>query len=54
MAKNYETRLMAIDKNISNVINSNAAQNGYSLVLAKNVVLSGGTDITEQIEQAVK
>lgn len=54
IAKNYETRLMAIDKNISTVINTNATQNGYNLVLAKNVVLSGGTDITDQIAKQVK
>ena len=39
MLKNYETKLMAIDKSISETINANATQNGYNLVLAKNVVL---------------
>ncbi|MBQ9244729.1 OmpH family outer membrane protein [bacterium] len=54
IAKNYETRLMAIDKNITNIINTSASQNGYNLVLAKNVVLSGGTDITDEISKQVK
>ena len=54
IAKNYETKLLAIDKNISNVIDENAKANGYNLVLAKGVVLSGGTDITEEITKAVK
>ncbi len=54
MAKNYETKLMAIDKNISSVIGASAAQNGYNLVLAKGVVLSGGTDITDEIAQQIK
>ncbi len=54
MAKNYETKLMNIDKSITSVINTKAAQDGYSLVLAKNVVLSGGTDITEEVANEVK
>ena len=54
IAKNYETKLMAIDKNISSIIDSNARQNGYNLVLAKGVVLSGGTDITDEIAKQVK
>ena len=54
IAKNYETKLLAIDKNISNVIDENAKANGYNLVLAKGVVLSGGTDITAEITKAVK
>lgn len=54
MAKNYETKLMAIDKNISTIIDSNARQNGYDLVLAKGVVLSGGTDITDEVAKQVK
>jgi outer membrane protein len=54
MAKNYETKLMAIDKNISTIIETNARQNGYDLVLAKGVVLSGGTDITDEVAKQVK
>ena len=54
IAKNYETKLLAIDKNISTVIDENAKANGYNLVLAKGVVLSGGTDITAEITKAVK
>ena len=54
IAKNYETKLLAIDKNISTVIDNNAKANGYNLVLAKGVVLSGGTDITDEISKAVK
>ena len=54
MAKNYETKLMAIDKNISTIIDSNARQNGYNLVLAKGVVLSGGTDITDEVAKQVQ
>lgn len=54
IAKNYETKLLAIDKNISSVIDENAKANGYNLVLAKGVVLSGGTDITVEISKALK
>ena len=54
IAKNYETKLLAIDKNISTVIDNNAKANGYNLVLAKGVVLSGGTDITPEISKALK
>ena len=54
MAKNYETKLLAIDKNITDTINAKAKENGYDLVLAKGAVLSGGTDITAEISKAVK
>ena len=54
IAKNYETKLLAIDKNISTIINTNAKNSGYNLVLAKGAVLSGGVDITDQIVKAVK
>lgn len=54
IARNYETKLLAIDKNITETINANAKTNGYDLVLAKGAVLSGGTDITSEISKAVK
>ena len=54
IAKNYETKLLNIDKTITNIIDENAKKNGYNLVLAKGAVLSGGTDITEEISKAVK
>ena len=54
IAKNYETKLLAIDKSISTLIDTNAKTNGYNLVLAKGAVLSGGTDITDQIAKVVK
>ncbi len=54
IAKDYETKLLAIDKNISTIIDTNAKNNGYNLVLAKGAVLSGGVDITSQIVKAVK
>lgn len=54
IAKNYEKKLLEIDKNISTVIDKSAKDNGYDLVLAKGAVLSGGTDITNEIAKAVK
>lgn len=54
IAKNYETKLLAIDKNISSVISSKAKTEGYDLVLAKGVVLSGGTDITDAVAAQIK
>ena len=54
IVKNYETKLLNIDKNITALIDSKAKEKGYSLVLAKNVVLSGGTDITDEISKQVK
>lgn len=54
IAKNYEKKLLEIDKSISNIITTKAQANGYNLVLAKGVVLSGGTDITDEISKLVK
>ncbi len=54
MAKSYETKLVEIDKSISAIINTQAKAKGYDLVLAKGAVLSGGTDITNEIAKQVK
>ena len=54
MAKTYETKLLEIDKNISNLIVTQAKAKGYNLVLAKSAVLMGGTDITNEIATQVK
>ena len=54
IANSYEAKLLSIDKSISTIIDTNAKNNGYNLVLAKGAVLSGGVDITPQIVKAVK
>ena len=54
IAKNYEQKLLEIDKNISALITAKAKASGYNLVLSKGVVLSGGTDITDEIAKQVK
>ena len=54
MTKTYEAKLIEIDKNITNLINTQAKAQGYDLVLAKGAVLMGGTDITDEIAKQVK
>lgn len=52
--KSYTDKLQVIDKNISKLIADEAKAKGYDIVLAKNVVLYGGDDITGTIAKAVK
>ena len=52
--KDYAKKLAAIDKSISSVINQKAKAANYEIVLAKGVVLYGGTDITSEITKSVK
>ncbi len=52
--KEYAQKLHTIDANISNAIIENAKGNNYNLVLAKGVVLYGGTDITKEIIKVIK
>lgn len=54
MEKNYATKLSAIDNTISTKIAEQAKASGYDIVLAKGVVLYGGSDITEAVKKAVK
>ena len=54
MDKNYSDKLTAIDSTISKQIESQAKMGGYDIVLAKGVVLYGGSDITEAVKKAVK
>lgn len=52
--KNYTAKLQSIDKEISAVIAKEAKAKGYDIVIAKNVVLYGGDDITQSIAKLVK
>ena len=52
--KNYTVKLQSIDKEISAVIAKEAKAKGYDIVIAKNVVLYGGDDITQSIAKLVK
>lgn len=51
---NYKKKLNDIDTNITKVIQKTAKDQGYNIVLAKTIVLYGGTDITKEIANAVK
>jgi len=52
--KEYGQKLQEIDSTISTVIANKAKADGYTIVLAKGVVLYGGEDITTSIITAVK
>lgn len=52
--KVYAKKLADIDKSISTTIQTQAKKSGYDLVLAKGVVLYGGTDITTEVQKLVK
>ena len=52
--KNYQEKLQAIDKSITATITNEAKKQGYDMVLAKNVVIYGGDDITAAVAKVVK
>lgn len=52
--KNYETKRTAIEKQITGVITKQAQTDKYDLVLLKNVVIYGGSDITATVKPNVK
>ena len=54
MAKNYQTKLQAIDKSITATIAEQAKANGYDLVLTRGVVLYGADDLTPAVQKVVK
>jgi len=54
IAKDYQARLQSIDKSISDTIAQQAKAKGYSMVIAKGVILYGGDDITADIQKVVK
>lgn len=54
MAKNYQTKLQAIDKSITETIAATAKAKGYDMVITKGVVVYGGEDITADVQKAVK
>lgn len=54
LASDYQTRLRAIDKNITDTISATAKAKGYNMVISKGVVLYGGVDITADVQKVVK
>lgn len=50
----YSKKLAEVDKNLRDVIKAKATKDKYDLVLNKNIVIVGGTDITDQITKLVK
>ena len=54
IAKDYQTKLSAIDKSITETITTKAKSMGYDLVISKSMVIMGGDDITAEIQKIVK
>ena len=54
IAKDYQARLQAVDKSITETISATAQAKGYNMVISKGVVVFGGEDITADVQKAVK
>ena len=54
IALQYQQELQAVSSNISQTVAAEAEKKGYSMVIAKNIVIYGGADITEDIAKIVK
>lgn len=54
IALQYQQELQIVSNNISQTIAEEAVKKGYSMVIAKNLVIYGGLDITEDIAKIVK
>ena len=52
--KEYNSKLLQIEKNIKDEISKKAKSEDYDFVFAKSVVLYGGDDITSQIQNLIK
>ena len=50
----YNQKLQALDKNITDLIVKEAKKRGYGLVIAKAYTLYGATDITEELSKVIK
>lgn len=50
----YTKKLHDIDSNITKAVQTKAKAENYDVVLSKNVVLYGGTDITDEVSKEVK
>lgn len=54
IAKDYQARLQAVDKSITDTITTQAKAKGYNMVISKGVVIYGGDDITADVQKVVK
>ena len=54
IAKDYQARLQAVDKSITETISTTAKAKGYNMVISKGVVVFGGDDITADVQKVVK
>ena len=54
IALQYQQELKTVSDNISQTVAKEAEKKGYSMVIAKNIVVYGGVDITENIAKIVK
>ena len=52
-AQQYNTKMMDIQNSILNAVKEQALANDYDIVLAKDVVLYGGNDITPELQKKV-
>ena len=54
LALDYQKKLQAIDKNITETISAKSKAMGYDMVISKSMVITGGNDITAEIQKIVK
>jgi len=54
IAKDYQARLQAVDKSITETIAVTAKAKGYDMVISKGIVVYGGDDITADVQKTVK
>lgn len=54
LSTQYNEELQKIDDSITATISKIAKDKGYALVAAKGMIVYGGTDITEEVANAVK
>jgi len=54
IATDYQKKLSAIDKSITETIATKSKAMGYDMVISKTMVIVGGDDITAEIQKVVK
>ncbi len=54
LEREYNSKLVVIEKNIKSEISKKAQKDNYEYVFAKSVVLFGGKDITDELLNSIK